>query len=215
MPPSTIANASGSRATLATKLAPRSSIRLLFTHLACHLGRGLQRRPHDRRIARAAAKMPAEEIANRGLVRPRVIAQEAIQRHQDAGGAKAALQRVIALERRLQNAEARGRRRKPLYGPDIAALDLHGKRQAGARRRAVDADGAGAANTMLAADMGAGHSELMSQEIGQQQPRLRLATAWLAVQREAEGMSPAGLQSTHCSTSRTRSHPIIRTRSRR
>src|SRR5271170_2402559 len=182
MPPSTIASASGSRATLATKLVPRSSIRFLFAQFVSHFGRRLQRRAHDRRVARAAAKMPAEEIANRRLVRPRMITQKTIQRHQNAGRAEAALQRMIALERRLQNAEAARRRREAFHGPDIATVDLHGERQAGARRRAVDADGAGAANAVLAADMGAGHSELMPQEIGQQQPRLDLAGAWLAVQ---------------------------------
>ena len=91
------------------------------------------------------------------------------------GRAKTALQRVMALERRLQNAEAVGRRRQAFHGPDLAAVDLRGKRQAGPRRLAVDDDGAGAAHPMFAADIGAGRADLMAQEIGQQQPRLRLA----------------------------------------
>ena len=87
--------------------------------------------------------------------------------------------RVISLERCLQNAEAVRRRRKAFDGPHLAAVDLHGEREAGARRLAVDVDGAGAAHAVLAADMGAGRSDLMTQEIGQQQsaarPRRRMA----------------------------------------
>src|SRR5665213_272565 len=210
MPSSTIASASGSRATLPTKLVPRSSIRTLSA-LVGQFGGGLDRRANDRRIARASAQMSAQQIANALLIRSLVLAQEAVERHQDAGGAEAALQRVMALERRLQDAEAAGRRREAFHGPDLAAVNLHGKREAGACRLAVDEDGAGAAHPVFAADMRAGRADLMAQEIGQQQPRLRLARAWAAVQREADRMPPAGLQSAHCSTSCTRSRPIMRT----
>ncbi len=108
-----------------------------------------------------------------------------------------------------------GRGREALDGPHLAAVDLHGEREAGARGLAVDIDGAGAAHAVFAADMGAGRPDLMPQEIGQQHPRLGFAGAWLAVEREADGMPAAGLQAAHCSTSRTRSRPIMRTRSRR
>ena len=150
-----------------------------------------------------------------GLIRLLVLAQEAVERHQDAGGAEAALQRVVALERRLQDAEAAGRWREAFHRPDLAAVDLHGEREAGARRLAVDDDRAGAADAVLAADMGAGCADLVAQEIGQQQPRFGLARARAAVQREANGMSLASRPSAHCRTSRTRSRPIMRTRSRR
>ena len=68
------------------------------------------------------------------LVRPWVLAQEAVQRHQDPGGAKAALQRMISLECRLQNAEPIRCWREAFHGPDLAAVDLHREREAGARR---------------------------------------------------------------------------------
>src|SRR6202035_5968333 len=177
--------------------------------------RGLDCRTHDWRVTRAPAQMPAQQIADAFLIRPWVLAQEAVERHQDPGCAKAALQRVISLEGRLQNAETVRRRRQAFHGSDLTTVDLHREREAGARRLAVDADGAGAAHAVFAADMRPGRADLMPQEVGQQQPRLRLAGARFAVQGEADGMPPAGLQSAHCSTSRTRSRPIMRTRSRR
>src|SRR5436190_6320300 len=109
MPSSTIASASGSRATLATKLVPRSSICLLSAPV-CQFRCGLDRRAHDRRIPGAAAQMPAEQIADAFLIRPRVLAQEAVERHQDSGCAKTALKGVISFECRLQDAETVRRR---------------------------------------------------------------------------------------------------------
>src|SRR6202140_5368886 len=164
MPSSTIATASGSRATLATKLVPRSSIGFLLVLVGQFLC-GFHRRAHDRRIARAAAQMPAEQVANVFVIRLLVPAQEAVERHQDAGGAEAALQRMIALQRRLQNAEPVCRRREPFHGAELAAVDLRGQGEAGARRLAVDRDGAGAAHAVLAADMGSGGADLVAQEI--------------------------------------------------
>ena len=54
------------------------------------------------------------------------------------------------------------------------ALGLHREHQAGARRHAVDLHGAGAADAVLAADMGAGGAEDVAQEIAEQQARLGL-----------------------------------------
>src|SRR5580658_2610522 len=105
MPSSTIASALGSRATLATKLVPRSSICFLSA-LIRQFRRGLQRRTHDRRVPRAAAQMTAQHIADACLIRPWVFAQETVERHQDPRGTEAALQRVIAFECRLQDAKA-------------------------------------------------------------------------------------------------------------
>ena len=135
--------------------------------------------------------MSAEDIPNAFLIRSRVIAQEAIERHQDAGRAKAALKRVVALERRLQDAETAGRWRQALHGPNLATVDLNGEREASACRFPINVDGAGAAHAVLATDMGAGRADLMAQKIGQQQPGLGLTRARLAVQREANGVALA------------------------
>src|ERR1700724_1796691 len=89
-PSSTTASALGSRATLATKLVPRSSIGFLPAQIVSHFRSRLQRRAHDRRVAGATAQMSGQQVANRRFVRPWMFAQEAIERHQDAGGAEAA-----------------------------------------------------------------------------------------------------------------------------
>src|SRR6516164_426929 len=144
-----------------------------------------------------------------------MFSQETVERHQNASRAKAALERVIALERRLQNSKAVRRGRKAFNRSHLAAFDLQRERETGARRIAVDLDGACAAHAMLATDMGAGHSDLMPQKIRQQRARLGFAGTWLSVEIEANDVPPVGPKSTHCNTSRTRSRPIIRTRSRR
>ena len=67
-----------------------------------------------------------------------MLAQIPVERHQDAGGAEAALQRVMAAERLLQHREPAGLRREPLDGADASrrrpARRASGRR-APARRR--------------------------------------------------------------------------------
>jgi hypothetical protein len=50
--------------------------------------------------------MPAQQIANLCLRRTRIAAQEAIQRHQNAGCAEPTLQRVVSAKRCLQDGQA-------------------------------------------------------------------------------------------------------------
>src|SRR6185436_20269906 len=109
----TIANASGSRATLAMKLVPRSSI----AQSLC----GIERGRDDRHIAGAAADVATEKLAQVLLGRVGDLAKIPVERHQDAGGAEAALQRVMAAERFLQHREAAGFGREALYGADRGA----------------------------------------------------------------------------------------------
>src|ERR1700732_2371132 len=151
-----MASTLGSRATLATKLVPRSSIGFLSAQITRHLRSRLQCRAHDRRVAGATAQMPGQQVANRRFVRPRMFPQEAIERHQNAGRAKAALKRMVALERRLQDAKAIRRGREAFDCAHLAAVDLHREREAGPRRLAVHVAGAGAAYAVFAAGMGAG-----------------------------------------------------------
>src|SRR6516164_4085246 len=127
------ASACGSRATLATKLVPRSSIGFLPAQRIPHFGSRFQRRAHDRRVARAATQMPGQEMANGSFVCQRMFSQEAVERHQDAGRAEATLERVIALERGLQNPEASCRGCKAFNRSHVAVIDLDCEREAGAR----------------------------------------------------------------------------------
>ena len=66
-------------------------------------------------------------------------------------------------------------------GFDAAAVGLHREHQAGAHAVAVEKHGAGAADAVFAADMGAGEAKRMAQEIGEQQPRLHRGRESLAV----------------------------------
>ena len=51
------------------------------------------------------------------------------------------------------------------------AVGLRREHQAGAHGSAVEDDRAGAADAVLAADMGAGEQQIVAQEIAQQHPR--------------------------------------------
>src|SRR5258707_2289883 len=96
-----MASAFGSRATLARKLVPRSSMQ---ASLAQPL-RGVERRRNDRHIAGAAAQVTAEKLPHVAFSRIGTRAQIPVERHQNSGGAKAALQRVMAPERLLQHGQ--------------------------------------------------------------------------------------------------------------
>ena len=69
----------------------------------------------------------------------------------------------------------------------FAAFGLHREDQAGAHRLAVDQHGAGAADAVLAADVGAGEAKLMAQAVGERQARLDIDADLLAVDFEFGG----------------------------
>ena len=75
---------------------------------------------------------------------------------------------VHRLLQRMQFAVAAG---QPFDGRELVAVGLHREHQAGAHRRAVEQDGAGAADAVLAADMGAGERQIVAQEIAEQHAR--------------------------------------------
>src|SRR2546430_3289635 len=105
------ASACGPRSTLAMKLVPRSNMAVAFLPGCRRQFRGgFECGADDGRVAGATAKMSAEQIADLRLAGPWIGAQENIQRHQDAGGAEAALQRVMATERSLQRRQPVPRR---------------------------------------------------------------------------------------------------------
>ena len=86
-------------------------------------------------------------------------------------GAEPALECVVTSERLLQRRQ-RALTRDRLDRLDLAAVDLHGEQAAAAHRDAVDEHRAGAADAVLAADVGAGQPQVMAEEIRQQEPRL-------------------------------------------
>jgi hypothetical protein len=103
--------------------------------------------------------------------RPRPELDDVARHQQHAGRAEAALQPVLFGEGAAQH----GHQRIGLEGfqrLDAAALGGDGKRDAAAHRLAVEQHGAGAADAMLAAQMGGGQVQPVAQEVGQRLARL-------------------------------------------
>src|SRR5260370_16945980 len=90
---------------------------------------------------------------------------------QHARRAEAALQRVFRAER-LAQPHHHGVVGETLDRPYIGAVAAHGEGQAGARRGAVEEDGAGAADALLTAEMGTGQALLLTKKVAEIRPRL-------------------------------------------
>ena len=185
------------------------------------LGRPIRRRPRapPRRSAHSRCSGTdgrSSKSRNARLVRLRVLAQEAVERHQDAGGAEAALQRVMAPERLLQTPRA-GR-------PTARGLRRCGSRS---RRPARRASGRRAPACRRSATVQAPHTPCS------QPTWVPVAPSWWrrkSVSSMRGSASPAtarplSVKRTGCrrpalrrgiaAPPRTRSRPSMRTRSRR
>src|SRR5215469_7629409 len=92
--------------------------------------------------------------------------------HDHAGRAEAALQAVHHAKAFLQRRQRAVGIGHAFDGGDLAAIGLHGEHGAGFHRHAVDIDGAGTAMGGLAADMGAGHLQILADEMHEQRARL-------------------------------------------
>src|SRR3954469_23250697 len=95
-----MAVASGLRSALARKLRPRSNMdRLLLAGgVSGSLAGHVHHSPDDAGVTGASAQMAAEHVAEFRLGWFRDAFQIIGERHQDTGGAEAALQRVVAVE---------------------------------------------------------------------------------------------------------------------
>src|SRR5438552_18900095 len=116
-----------------------------------------------------------------------MLAQELEQRGEHARRAEAALQAVTIAKGFLEGMESSRRWGDAFNRGDVATVRLDCKKQAGARRAAVEEDGARAAHAVLAADVRAGELELMAQEIGEREPVLDAGLVRLAVDLDADG----------------------------
>src|SRR5258708_7606335 len=84
-------------------------------------------------------------------------------------------------------------------------MRLHREHQAGAHDLAIDAQRAGPANTVLAADMGTGEMQMLAQKIREIEPRQHLRLDALAVDLERDGncsrhAAPPALRAGRCSS---------------
>ena len=119
-------------------------------------------------IAGAAAEIAGEPFADVVVSCQRVFLQKIGAGHQHAGRAEAALQRRDARGNGSCSAFTPPAMPRPSTVAISGAIGLHGERQAGAHAVAVDQDRAGAADAVLAADVGAGQAKFAAQEIGEQ-----------------------------------------------
>src|SRR2546423_6452258 len=121
-----------------------------------------------------------------------MLAQERDERHEDARRAEAALQAVSLAERGLKRMQRVARAvSRALHGPALGAVRRDGKQNAEAHRLAVQQHRTGAAHAVLAPDVRAGETQLVAQEVGEEQPRLHRTLVARAVdgdhQRHAQG----------------------------
>src|SRR3990172_2289317 len=107
----------------------------------------------DGLVSSAAAEVAAKRAADLGFARFRRTAEQIVRRHENAGGAEAALQTVLFLETALYGVEvAFGG--KSLDRQNLAAAGLHRQHHAGFHSFPIEMNGAGSAQSGLAADVG-------------------------------------------------------------
>src|SRR6185295_15707213 len=101
-------------------------------------------------------------------------------------------------------------RREALDGLDRGTVGLHREQEARPDRRAVEADRVGAANTVLAADVGAGEPERVAQEVGEQEARLDLLAVHPAVDGHLDRDHAATARASARATARSTSNATSR-----
>ena len=122
-------------------------------------------------VAGATAEVGREHVEKVFVADIRLALQNADGQHQKPGRAETALQRVMIHEGLLHRMQLVASQPGPRRSGFSCIVGLHGEHQAGAHRFAIDNDRAGAADTMLATDMGSGLSAIFTDGIGQRAPR--------------------------------------------
>src|SRR2546429_7668209 len=147
--------------------------------LACLPGRVLDRL-HDVHVAGAAAEIAGDGLTDLELARVRIRGQKCRRGDHHPGGAEAALEAVLLVESLLYGVElailleAFDRR-------DAHPIRLHREHGARLHRPFVQQHGAGAAVRGVAADMRAGHAEVLTEEVDEERARLDLDVVGLTV----------------------------------
>src|SRR5215469_9364352 len=159
------------------------SARHSFRHLL-HSPDGERDRFDDRLVPGAAAKYAADGVADLLARRVGVGLHQFDSRHQHCGRAVAALETVLFPERVL-NGMKRIDASQTLDSADLAAVRLHCKGEAGARRAAIEQDGAHPADPVFATDMSACETQLMAQKVAEKESRLYAAFVDDAIDADA------------------------------
>jgi hypothetical protein len=133
-----------------------------------------QHRPDDVLVPGTPADLPGYRLAHLGGGGVGVVVEQPPRGQHHAGRAEAALQPVALGEGLLHRAQptvggtiAFG---QPLDRRDLAVDRGYGEQQARPHRPPIHQHGAGTADAVLAADVGAGQAEVVTQCVGEQAP---------------------------------------------
>ena len=128
---------------------------------------------NDLVVARAAAEISREPVADLLLGRFWIFVEQRLCRDEKAWRADAALKRGIFEESFLERMKlAPALRSNPLHGRDVAALGLDGEDEAGVDEASIEDDVARAAVAIVAAFFYARQSQLVAQHFEQALARL-------------------------------------------
>src|SRR5574337_2033909 len=157
-----------------------------FRRASGHIARALRDRFDDVVIAGAAADVALEPVPDRRLVEVCAFAIDEVDRgHDHARGAEPALQPVIVLERLLHRMQV-AVLGEPFDRGHVRPLAACREDGAGLDRLTVDVDDARAALRGVAADVRAGHPQVLAQELHEQRPRIDVAGNLPAVHRHRD-----------------------------
>src|SRR6266508_86182 len=148
-------------------------------------GGGLHRLD-DPLVAGTAAEYCREALADLDLGRPGIGPKQIQRRQQHPRRAEAALQAVVLVEGLLQRMQL-AVLHQPLHRHELRPVRLHREHQAGAGRQAVDEHGAGAADAVLATDVGPGEAQVLAQEVHEELARLAAPLPPLTIDGELDG----------------------------
>src|SRR5258706_4037773 len=178
----------------------------LLAHLLGRVLHGLD----DIHVARAAAQVPADGLADLLLARIPVAYEERARGHQHARRAEAALQTVLLGEALLHRMELAALL-QALDRGDLRAVGLHREHGAGFDWLAVEVHRAGAAVARIAAGMRARHPEHFADQVHAQKARLDFRLAHRAVDGYADLVHRHG-QFPPARCTALRSARVVRTR---
>src|SRR5438309_8095903 len=150
---------------------------------AAHRGRRGRDRLDDVHVPGAAAEVALQALPDVVLGRGRVLLEKVGGRHDEAGGAVAALQAVLIPESLLDRMQRAVRTRQPFDGLDLATIGLNREHGAGFHRLAVDVHRAGAALAGVAPDVGACQPDDIAEIVHQEKSCFDLVLMAAAVDR--------------------------------
>ena len=148
---------------------------------------GCEHRLHDLPVARAPAEHAAERVEHFRLGRWAEAAEQGARGHEHARCADPALRGAVLVKRLLQTAR-HAVRRQSFHGGDRSVRDLPQRHEARADLFTVEENRARAAVSRVAADLGAGQSEIVAEHAAEACRRRSAGLDRLAVDAKAEAV---------------------------